>query len=326
MRFVAMSQPGGPEVLQIQEGPRPEVRKGEVLIRVRAAGVNRPDIAQRNGSYPPPSDASPVLGLEVAGEVVAVGEGVAEWKSGDRVCALVPGGGYAEYCATPGVQCLPVPGDLSWEEAAAIPENYFTVWTNVFERARLAPGEFFLVHGGSSGIGTTAIQLAALFGSRVITTAGSEIKCEACRGLGAELAINYKEQDFVAEVKRFTKDEGVDVILDMVGGPYFARNVDCLALEGRLSQIAMQQGPKAELALNKLITKRLTLMGSTLRPLPVARKALIACALREKVWPLLAQRKAQVVIDRVFALAEVQQAHRHLESSEHIGKIVLAMP
>jgi NADPH2:quinone reductase len=326
MRFIALSSPGGPEVLSLQEGSQPLVRPGEVLIRVRAAGINRPDIAQRNGSYPPPLDASPILGLEVAGEIVALGAGVIEWNLGDRVCALTPGGGYAEFCAAPALQCLPIPGDLSWEEAAAIPENYFTVWTNLFERARLLPGELILVHGGTSGIGTTAIQLARAFGARVIATAGSEKKCQACRDLGAELAVNYREQDFVAEVRRLSRDQGVNVILDMVGGTYFSRNIDCLAMEGRLSQIAMQQGPQAELSLNKLLAKRLTVMGSTLRPLPVERKGVIARALREKVWPLLGERKLRVVIDRVFPLEEVQQAHHRLESSEHIGKIVLTMP
>jgi NADPH2:quinone reductase len=323
MRYVAVSKPGGPENLEIFAGSLPSVRPGEVLIHVKAAGINRPDIAQRAGTYPPPADASLILGLEVAGEIAAVGEGVEDWNLGDRVCALTPGGGYAEFCATPSAQVLPIPGGLSFEEAACIPENYFTVWTNVFERARLVSGETFLVHGGSSGIGVTAIQLASAFGARVATTAGSSRKCEVCRELGAELTVNYREQDFVEEVKRFTNGEGVNVILDMVGGPYFARNVDCLSLEGRLSQIAIQQGPKGELSLNKLLAKRLTLMGSTLRPLPVERKGKIAAALRERVWPLFEAKRIRVVMDRVFPLEEVQSAHRLMESSEHIGKIAL---
>jgi NADPH2:quinone reductase len=323
MRFVHLKNSGGPEVLELREGPAPSPGRGEIQIRVRAAGVNRPDIAQRQGTYPPPPGASPVLGLEVAGEVAAVGEGVRRFRIGDPVCALTPGGGYAEYCLAPEAQSLAVPKGLGFEEAAAVPETFFTVWLNVFMKAALKAGEDFLVHGGSSGIGVAAIQLAKARGARVLTTAGSSRKCDTCRSLGADLAVNYKEQDFAAEVKRFTNEKGVHVILDMVGGPYLARNVDCLAPDGRLVQIAVLQGATGELSLGKLLMKRLTLMGSTLRPLPVERKGEIARELEAQVWPLLESGKVKVVIERVFPLAEVAEAHRLMETSAHIGKIVL---
>lgn len=325
MRFVSLKGAGGPEVLELATMPVPRPRAGEVLVRVRAAGVNRPDVAQRSGTYPPPPGASPVLGLEIAGEVAAAGEGVTRWRAGDAVCALAPGGGYAEYCVVPEEHCLPVPKGLGFEAAAGIPETFFTVWLNVFLKAGLKRGETFLVHGGSSGIGVAAIQLARAFGASVIATAGSEKKCGACRSLGADVAVNYKTQDFVAEVKRFTGDRGVNVILDMVGGPYFARNVDCLAADGRLVQIAVLQGTAAELHLGKLLVKRLTVMGSTLRPLPAERKAEIARGLEREVWPLFAAGKVRVVVEKVFPLAEVAEAHRLMESSAHIGKIVLSV-
>jgi NADPH2:quinone reductase len=323
MKFVHVKKPGGPEELEIQTMEQPKPSATEVLIQVKAAGVNRPDIAQRNGSYPPPPGASLILGLEVSGVVQAVGSDVKSFKIGDAVCALTSGGGYAEFCVAPATQCLPVPKNFSFEAAAGIPENYFTVWSNVFDRGRLQAGENFLVHGGTSGIGLTAIQLAKSFGARVLTTAGSLKKCEAAQKYGADLAVNYKTEDFVTEVKKFTHDEGVNVILDMIGGAYFQKNLDCLAPEGRLVQIALQQGNEVQLKLAQIMSRRLTVTGSTLRPRSAAEKAKIAAQLQEKVWPLLESGKIQVVIDQVFPFEKVAEAHRLLESSVHIGKIIL---
>ena len=296
---------------------------GEVLIRVAAAGVNRPDILQRTGNYPPPPGASPILGLEVSGTIAALGPGVTEWREGDPVCALVAGGGYAEYCVAPAPQCLPVPRGLSLISAAGLPETFFTVWSNVFDRGRLAAGDSFLVHGGSSGIGTTAIQLAHAFGARVFATAGSPEKCAVCVELGAERAIDYRQEDFTAIIKEMTQGRGVDVILDMVGGPYVEKNLRALAIEGRLVQIAFLQGSKVTLDLAHVMMRRQTITGSTLRPRPVADKAAIANRLREEVWPLIEAGKVRPVIDRTFPLAEAAAAHRLMESSRHIGKILL---
>jgi putative PIG3 family NAD(P)H quinone oxidoreductase len=290
---------------------------------VAAAGVNRPDVSQRRGHYPPPPGASDIPGLEVAGAIVEVGPEVGDWQVGDRVCALVAGGGYAKYCSAPAPQCLPVPRGLDMKEAAGIPETFFTVWTNLFDRARLKPGEWVLIHGGSSGIGTTAIQLARAFGSRVIVTAGSAAKCAACERLGAERAINYRETDFVAAVGEVTGGRGVDVVLDMVGGDYVPRNIDVLTLEGRLVQIAFLAGSTVRINLAPLMQRRLTITGSTLRPRSVAEKGAIASAVRAHVWPLLESGTVKPVIDRTFPLGSAADAHRLLESSEHIGKIVL---
>jgi NADPH2:quinone reductase len=323
MRYVGMAAPGGPEVLTLTSGPVPYPAAGEVLIRVAAAGVNRPDILQRTGNYPPPPGASPILGLEVAGTIAALGPGVTEWHEGDAVCALVAGGGYAEYCVAPAPQCLPVPNGLSVIDAAGLPETFLTVWSNVFDRGRLAAGESFLVHGGSSGIGTTAIQLARAFGARVFATAGSPEKCAVCRELGAERAIDYRQEDFVAVIKDATQGRGIDVILDMVGGPYIERNLRSLAVDGRLVQIAFLQGSRVTLDLVHLMVRRQTITGSTLRPRPVADKAAIARRLRDKVWPLIEAGKVHPVIDRTFPLAEAAAAHRLMESSAHIGKILL---
>jgi putative PIG3 family NAD(P)H quinone oxidoreductase len=296
-----------------------------VLIEVAYAGVNRPDCAQRAGTYPPPPDASPVLGLEVAGQIVAVGASVEGWRVGDAVCALTPGGGYAGYCTTPAAWCLPIPRGLSLEQAASLPENYFTVWNNVFDRANLVRGEWFLVHGGTSGIGLTAIQLAKAFGATVMTTAGSDAKTAFCRSIGADHAINYRTHDFAEEVKRITDKRGVDVILDMVGGDYAERNLKCLALEGRLSQIAFLQGSRVTCDWRFIMLKRLTVTGSTLRASPSSRKAMLARELREKVWQLLEQQKLKTVIHATFALEEAAKAHALMESSQHIGKIMLAI-
>jgi NADPH2:quinone reductase len=316
MKFISLDAPGGPEVLHLSEGAEPTPGPSEVLIRVEAAGVNRPDLQQRAGKYPPPPGASPILGLEVAGIVAAAGA-ESGLREGESVCALTPGGGYAEYCLTPGVQCLPVPRGFSMEEAAGIPETFFTVWANVFQIGKLAAGERFLVHGGSSGIGTTAIQLAHAFGATVFTTAGSEVKCRACEALGAARAINYKERDFVAEFA------GVDLILDIVGAAYTPRNIECLAPRGRLVQIAVQKGVEATVNLAKIMHKRLTITGSTMRPRPVAEKGEIVRELYEKVWPLLESGRVKVLVDRVFPLAEAAEAHRYLEAGEHIGKVIL---
>jgi putative PIG3 family NAD(P)H quinone oxidoreductase len=323
MRAVEISEPGGPEVLRLVERPQPQPGPGEVLIRVAAAGVNRPDVMQRQGRYAPPPGASDIPGLEVAGTVEALGPGVTGWAVGDAVCALVAGGGYAEHCAAPAPQCLPAPKGLTAVEAAAIPETFFTVWHNVFERGRLAAGETLLVHCGSSGIGTTAIQLGRARGARVLATAGSLEKCRASERLGAERAIDYRQEDFVAAVRELTGGRGADVVLDMVGGDYTPRNLQCLAVEGRLVQIAFLKGPKVELDWMAVMQKRLTLTGSTLRPRPVAEKGAIARALRAEAWPLLENGRVRPVIHATFPLAQAADAHRLMESSQHIGKIVL---
>ena len=322
MRHIAIAKPGGPGVMHVEEASVPQPRADEGLIEVAYAGVNRPDCAQRAGTYPPPPDASPILGLEVAGRVVARGDDVTAWDIGDEVCALTPGGGYAEYCVTPAAWCLPVPRGFSLEQAAALPETFFTVWNNVFDRAHLASGETFLVHGGTSGIGLTAIQLAKAFGATVITTAGSPEKTSFCRSIGADHAIDYRTQDFAEEVKRISK-RGVDVILDMVGGDYIERNLKCLALEGRLVQIAFLQGSRVECDWRFIMLKRLTVTGSTLRASPSERKAALARELRDKAWPLLETGKVRVVIHATFDLADVAQAHALMESSKHIGKLML---
>ena len=321
MTAIEITAPGGPEVLAPAERPAPRPGPGEVLVRVAAAGVNRPDVMQRQGRYPPPPGASDVPGLEIAGEVVASGPGAAGVAG--RVCALVQGGGYAEYCLAAAPLCLPVPAGMSDAEAAGLPETYFTVWTNVFERGRLAPAETLLVHGGSSGIGTTAIQLARAFGATVYATAGSDEKCRACEGLGAAECINYREDDFVARIEAATDGRGVDVVLDMVGGDYFPRCLDCLAVEGRLVQIATQRGIKSEINLLKVMMKRLTVTGSTLRPRSVAEKTPIANALRERVWPLLEAGKARPIVHATFPLREAAAAHALMDSGAHVGKIVL---
>lgn len=325
MRHVTLLAPGGPEQLAIAEGPTPRPGPGEVLIRVAAAGVNRPDVVQREGRYPPPPGASEILGLEVAGTVVELGPDSGGWKVGDAVCALVAGGGYAEYCVAPAPQCLPVPSGFSMVQAAAVPETFFTVWANVFDRGGLACGETFLVHGGTSGIGTTAIQLARAIGARVFATAGSPEKCEACLKLGAEAAIDYRAQDFVEEIKRLTDGSGVDLVLDMVGGPYVQRNLKALAVEGRLVQIAFLQGSRVEVDLLPIMLKRLTVTGSTLRARPVEEKGRIAKALHEKVWPMLESGLVAPVLFKTFPLAEAAEAHRLMESSRHIGKLVLTL-
>ena len=323
MTVVEIAAPGPPDVLRPTRRPVPKPGPGEVLVRVAAAGVNRPDLLQRAGHYPPPPGASDIPGLEVAGTVAALGEGTLGWNVGDTVTALVAGGGYAEYCVAPAVQCLPVPQGLDLAEAAALPETVFTVWTNVFERGRLASGETLLVHGGSSGIGTTAIQMARAFGARVLVTAGSPEKCAACVGLGAERAFDYKREDFVAGVREATGGRGVDVLLDMVGAPYLARNLECLAVEGRLVQIGVQQGPKAELNLLTVMQRRLTVTGSTLRPRTVAEKGRIAAALREQVWPKIEAGAIRPVLHARLPLAEAREAHRIMEAGAHIGKLVL---
>ena len=322
---VEISRPGPPEVLVPARRPVTPPLTGEVLVRVAAAGVNRPDVMQRLGKYPPPPGASDIPGLEVAGEIVALGPGVEDWRVGDRVCALVAGGGYAEYCRAPAPQCLPVPRGLGPVEAAALPETFFTVWTNVFERGRLTAGETLLVHGGTSGIGTTAIVLARAFGARVFATAGSAEKCDACRRLGAEVAINYREEDFVPVVKEKTGGRGVDVVLDMVAGDYVPRNLECLAVEGRLVIIAVQGGVTATVSVLPILQRRLTVTGSTLRPRSVEEKALIARALRDKVWPLLESGRVAPVVHATFPLPEAAAAHRLMESGTHIGKIVLVV-
>ncbi|MDQ2686239.1 MAG: NAD(P)H-quinone oxidoreductase [Armatimonadota bacterium] len=325
MKQIVVTTPGGPDVLALQDGPLPQPGPGEVLIRVAAVGINRADLMQRQDKYPPPPGASAILGLEVSGTIAACGPDAGTWHTGDAVCALVTGGGYAEYCLAPAPQCLPAPPGLSLTEAAALPEACFTVWANVFQRGRLTAGETLLVHGGSSGIGTTAIQLAKALGARVLTTAGSEAKCEACRRLGADAAINYRTEDFGALVKELTGGYGADVILDMVGGDYFQRNVDCLAVEGRLVFIASPQGSAVEFDFRPVMTKRLTITGSTLRPLTVAQKGAIARELQEHVWPLLASGQIKPVIDSAFPLADATAAHRRMESGAHIGKIVLTV-
>jgi NADPH2:quinone reductase len=325
MIAIEIREPGGPDVLVAVERPTPTAAAGEVLIRVAAAGVNRPDVFQRRGHYPPPPGASDIPGLEVAGTIEQVGSGVEGWTTGDAVCALVAGGGYAEYCVAPAPQCLPPPRRFDLTIAAAIPETFFTVWHNVFERGRLQSNESLLVHGGSSGIGTTAIQLARARGSRVFATAGSDVKCAACERLGAERAINYRSADFVPIVQGLTGGRGVDVVLDMVGGEYFARNLDVLAVEGRLVEIATLKGAKAELNIQTIMQRRLTITGSTLRARPVADKAAIAAALRHHVWPLLESGAVAPIVHATFPLREAAEAHRTMESSVHIGKLVLVV-
>jgi len=323
MRAVEISTPGAPEVLKPVERPDPVPAPGEVLIRVAAAGVNRPDVLQRKGAYPAPPGASDLPGLEVAGTIESLSVGVKDWRVGDRVCALLAGGGYATLCTAPAVQCLPIPNAMDFVTAAAVPETFFTVWTNVFDRGRLKTGETALFHGGSSGIGTTAIQLAAARGARVFATAGSDEKCRACEQLGAERAINYKTEDFVAVIKDVTKGRGVDLILDIVGGDYIARDLAALAIEGRLVVIGFMGGDTATLDFRRILGRRLTITGSTLRPRSAAEKGEIAAALRREVWPLLEAGTIKPVVYRTFPLDDAAAAHRLMESSEHVGKIVL---
>jgi NADPH2:quinone reductase len=325
MTVMAIREPGGPDVLTAEPRPVPKPGTGEILIKVAAAGVNRPDVMQRMGLYPPPSGATDIPGLEIAGAVVGRGSGVSRWKDADQVMALVVGGGYAEYCIAHESHALAIPAGLSPIEAAAIPENFFTVWYNAFERGHLAAGETLLVHGGSSGIGTTAIQLAKALGARVVTTAGSAEKCAACLKLGADVAVNYKTEDFVAATKKATGDRGADVVLDMVGGEYIDRNYDAAAVEGRIVQIAFQGSPRASVDFRRLMFKRLTHTGSTLRARSVADKGAIARAVEAKVLPLIAAGKVKPVIDSTFRLREAAAAHARMESSEHIGKIVLTL-
>jgi NADPH2:quinone reductase len=325
MRAVEITQPGKPEVLKIGSRPVPQPKAGEVLIKVAAAGVNRPDTMQRAGHYPPPPGASDIPGLEVAGEIVALGDGVGDWRVGDKAAALVAGGGYAEYCAAPAPQCLPFPKGMSAVEAASLPETFFTVWSNVFDRAGLKSGESFLVQGGSSGIGVTAIQMVNASGNRVFATAGSAEKCAACVKLGADRAVNYRTEDFAAVVKEATGGKGVDVILDMVGGDYVDRELKCLADDGRIVIIAFLGGAKATLNLSEILRRRLVVTGSALRPRPVEFKGAIARSLREKVWPLIESGKIRAVIHETFPLAEAARAHELMESSAHIGKIVLTV-
>jgi NADPH2:quinone reductase len=325
MTAIVIRAPGGPEELVPEQRPVPQSGEGEVLIKVAAAGVNRPDVMQRKGLYPPPKGATDIPGLEVAGEVVALGPNVTRWKVGDRVMALVVGGGYAQYCLAHESHCLPVPPGLSMNEAAAIPETFFTVYHNLFERGRLKAGETMLVHGGSSGIGTAAIQLAHENGARVITTAGSAEKCEACRTLGADVAINYKTEDFVAATKGATGGKGADVILDMVGGDYIERNYEAAAVEGRIVQIAFQGSPKATVDFRRIMLKRLTHTGSVLRSRPVADKGAIARGVEQHVLPLIAAGRVRPIMDSTFPLAQASAAHARMEASTHIGKIVLTV-
>ena len=325
MRAVEVSAPGPPEVLKPIERPDPVPGTGEVRIRVAAAGVNRPDVLQRKGAYPPPPGASDLPGLEVAGVIDALGDGVAGWRVGDRVCALVSGGGYAALCTAPAVQCLPIPASMDFVTAAAIPETFFTVWTNVFDRGRLRTGETALFHGGSSGIGTTAIQLAVARGARVFATAGSDEKCRACERLGAERGINYRTEDFVNVIKQVTDGRGVDLILDIVGGDYIARDLVALAVEGRLVVIGFMGGDTATLDFRRILGRRLTITGSTLRPRTPAEKGEIAAALRREVWPLLERGTVKPVVYRTFPLEQAAAAHALMESSEHVGKIVLTV-
>lgn len=325
MTAVAISTPGGPEVLVAGSVPTPRPGAGQILVKVAAAGVNRPDVQQRIGAYPPPAGHSPLPGLEIAGTVAAVGGSGGRWQVGDKVCALMNGGGYAEYAIAEDTVALPIPGGLDMVQAAAVPETFFTVWNNVFERGRLAAGEWFLVHGGTSGIGTTAIQLAKAFGAKVIATAGSADKCKACLDLGADRAVNYRTEDFVAAVKDATGGKGVNVTLDMVGGDYTERNLVAAAEDGRIVQIATLGGADVKINIARLMVKRLTLTGSTLRPRTREVKAGFAQALESKVWPLLAAGKVKVVMDSTFPLAKAADAHRRLETSEHVGKIVLTV-
>jgi putative PIG3 family NAD(P)H quinone oxidoreductase len=325
MRVVEIAKPGPPDVLRIAERPTPTPGAGEVLIKVVAAGVNRPDVLQRLGKYPSPPGASDIPGLEVSGHIEERGDGVVQWRPGDAVCALVAGGGYAEYSVAPQAQCLRPPDAVPLIDSAGIPETFFTVWSNVFGRGRLQRNETILIHGGSSGIGTTAIQLAAAFGARVFTTAGTEEKCEACRGLGAELAVNYRSTDWVAACKEATSGRGVDVILDMVGGDYVTRNLDLLAVEGRLVQIAFLKTSKVELDLMQVMRRRLTITGSTLRPRSPEEKGQIARALEQKVWPLIEDGRVKPIVHARFPLERAADAHAMMEAGEHIGKILLVV-
>jgi NADPH2:quinone reductase len=325
MKAIVLAHPGGPEVLTIGQRPRPSPGEEDVLIAVEAAGINRPDTLQRQGLYPPPAGAPDILGLEVAGTIVALGAKAKRFAHGDRVLALVPGGGYAQYCAAHETNALPIPTGLSMIEAGAIPETFFTVWTNVFDRGGLQAGETLLAHGGTSGIGTTAIMLAKAFGARVIVTVGASDKAQDCLRLGADLAINYRDEDFVAATLAATEGRGVDLILDMVGGDYVARNYAAAAVDGRIVQIALLRGRKVEIDLHVVMAKRLTHTGSTLRPRTVAQKATIADALSDKVWPLLAAGRCKPVIDSTFPLAEAAAAHRRIEDGAHVGKIVLTL-
>jgi len=323
MRHADFREPGPPDVIVMTEGPVPAPKAGEVLIEVAFAGVNRPDCIQRAGHYPPPPDASPILGLEVSGRIVAIGEGVDTWKIGDVVCALTPGGGYAQYCTTPAGFCLPVPAGLPLREAACVPETYFTVWYNLFERLHFDAGESVLIHGGTSGIGLTAIQLCKQFGATVYTTAGSDEKVAFCREMGADHAINYKTQDWAAEVWRLSQKKGVNVVLDMVGGDYVAKNIRSLAADGRLAQIAFLKDSTVELDMRAIMMKRLTVTGSTLRASPAARKVKLAQALRDKVWPLFEAGRLKVVMAQTYPLHEAAKAHALMESGTLVGKIAL---
>src|SRR5689334_2586964 len=323
MLAVEIANFGGPEVLRAVPRPTPKPGAGEVLVRVRAAGINRADVTQRIGKYPPPKGASDIPGLEVAGEVVGLGAGAARWRAGDRVCALVPAGGYAEFCTAPEVQCLPVPKSFDFVQGAALPEATFTVWDNLFDRGRLKAGELVLIHGGASGVGTAAIQMAALAGARVFATAGTPEKCRVCEKLGAEVTIDYRQEDFVAVVATRTEGRGVDVVMDIVGGDYVGRNLECLALDGRLIQIGFQEGSGKKVDLRPIMTKRLTFTGSTLRPRTIAAKGAIAEALRQHVWPSLESGRMKPVIAQTFPLADAYRAHGLLESGAHTGKIIL---
>ena len=325
MTAIEISEFGGPDVLKLATRPVPKPSANDVLIRVAAAGVNRPDAIQRAGHYPPPPGQSDLPGLEVSGEIVALGDGVEGVSIGDHVCALTPGGGYAEYCIAPAAHCLPVPDGVSISDAAGIPETSFTVWHNVFQRAYLREGESFLVHGGSSGIGTTAIQLAKALGAAVYTTAGSDVKCAACRDLGADIAINYRDEDWALVLREKTEKRGVDVILDMVGGDYIQKNIDSLAIDGRLSIIAFLTGATTNLTLSRFMVKRQTMTASTLRAQSDASKAAIAFELKEKVWPMFAAGQIKPIIDSKFPLTDAAQAHQRMESSGHIGKIILTV-
>lgn len=325
MTAIGMEQPGGPEVLRPVSRPVPRPGPGDVLVRVAAAGVNRPDLMQRQGKYPPPPGAPDILGLEIAGTIVAAGPSTSGLEVGRQICALVAGGGYAEFCAVPAPQCLPIPGPLSLVEAAAVPETFFTVWANLFDRGRLKPGEWALVHGGASGIGTTAIQLGRALGAKIITTVGNERKGDACLALGATASINYRQQDFVEAVKQITGGRGVNVVLDIIGGEYFERNLSVLAMDGRLIQVGLMGGPKTQLNLIPVMQRRLTITGSLLRPRTVEEKGAIAKALEAQVWPLLNAGTVKPIIQGTFPLARAAEAHRALEEGDHIGKIVLTV-
>jgi len=325
MTAIEITHPGGPEVLRAVQRPVPRPNHGEVLIRVDAAGVNRPDVLQRRGHYPPPPGASDIPGLEVAGTIVETGAAALRWQVNDRVCALVAGGGYAEYCVAPAAQCLPIPGNLDVVSAAAVPETFFTVWTNLFQRGALRAGERVLIHGGTSGIGTTAIQLAHVLGAIVYATAGSDDKCAACRRLGATVAINYRDSDFVDVIRRDTNGAGVDLILDIIGADYFNRNIECLAVDGRLVQIGLLGGSTTTIDLGRVMRRRLTITGSTLRIRTVEEKGALARELETNVWPLLAAQRVAPVVDRTFPLTDASAAHRRMEDGQHIGKLVLTV-